>query len=88
MVKIVALDHVCRMQQVNDGCSDSFDEVPEKAITLTMRALLEIKEHYRGAWKEKAPAINPRLMGNIHRVSSQHLENREKCIPLPGRRQR
>ena len=44
LVKIVALDDVCRMQQVNDGCFDSFDEVPEKAITLTMRALLEIKE--------------------------------------------
>ena len=39
IVKIVELDDVCRQQQVNDKCFASFDEVPKKAITLTIPAL-------------------------------------------------
>ena len=35
-VKVVSLDDVCRMQQVNDGCFASIDEVPRQALTLTM----------------------------------------------------
>lgn len=38
-VKVVNLDDVCRQQQVNDGCFDSFDEVPTHALTLTISAL-------------------------------------------------
>ncbi len=38
--KEVELDDICRMQQVHDGCFESFDEVPEKAITLTVPTLL------------------------------------------------
>ncbi|GAA4298694.1 glucosamine-6-phosphate deaminase [Anaerocolumna aminovalerica] len=39
-VKIVELDHMCRQQQVNDGCFNSIDEVPTHAVTLTIPALL------------------------------------------------
>lgn len=35
MVKTVLLDEVCRQQQVNDGCFDHLNQVPQKAITLT-----------------------------------------------------
>ena len=35
-VKVVPLDPVCRQQQVNDGCFESLDEVPQKALTLTL----------------------------------------------------
>lgn len=38
-VKVVPLDPVCRQQQVNDGCFESLDEVPQKALTLTIPAL-------------------------------------------------
>lgn len=38
-VKIVALDAVCRQQQVNDGCFDRLDAVPTHAMTLTVPAL-------------------------------------------------
>jgi len=38
--KVVTLDDTCRQQQVDDGCFDSFDEVPQKAITLTVPMLL------------------------------------------------
>jgi glucosamine-6-phosphate deaminase len=39
-VKIVDLDNTCRMQQVNDGCFASINEVPSHALTLTVPALM------------------------------------------------
>lgn len=42
-VKIVELEDVCRMQQVHDGCFDSFDEVPRHAFTVTVPALLKAR---------------------------------------------
>jgi glucosamine-6-phosphate deaminase len=41
IVKMVALDPVCRQQQVNDGCFPTLDEVPTHALTLTITALLD-----------------------------------------------
>ena len=38
-VKVVALDDVCRMQQVHDGCFASIDDVPTHALTLTVPTL-------------------------------------------------
>ena len=43
LVKIVTLDDVCRMQQVNDGCFASIEEVPKTALTLTIPALTSAK---------------------------------------------
>ena len=43
LVKEVTLDDVSRQQQVNDGCFERFDLVPESAITLTVPALLRAK---------------------------------------------
>ncbi|HEV3326166.1 MAG TPA: glucosamine-6-phosphate deaminase [Puia sp.] len=40
-VKIVALAPDCRQQQVNDGCFPSLAAVPERALTLTIPALLD-----------------------------------------------
>ena len=40
-VKVVHLDEICRMQQVNDGCFDSLDLVPRQAITLTIPTLFK-----------------------------------------------
>jgi glucosamine-6-phosphate deaminase len=40
MVKRVQLDHACRQQQVNDGCFETLDAVPEYALTLTIPALV------------------------------------------------
>lgn len=39
-VKAVALDPVCRQQQVDDRCFQTIDEVPTRAITLTIPTLL------------------------------------------------
>jgi len=43
LVKAVALDDVCRQQQVHDGCFPTFDDVPSHAITLTVPALMSAK---------------------------------------------
>ena len=39
VIKKVALDEVCRQQQVNDGCFKAIEEVPEFALTLTIPTL-------------------------------------------------
>ncbi len=39
-VKVVGLDEACRQQQVDDGCFASLDDVPQRAITLTVPTLL------------------------------------------------
>jgi len=39
-VKVVALDTMCREQQVLDGCFPTLDAVPRRAITLTVPTLL------------------------------------------------
>jgi glucosamine-6-phosphate deaminase len=39
VMKVVRLDHLCRMQQVNDGCFPSLNDVPEEALTLTIPVL-------------------------------------------------
>ena len=38
-IKEVELDEVCRNQQVNDGCFKDINDVPKKALTLTIPAL-------------------------------------------------
>ena len=42
-VKTVALDEVCRMQQVHDGCFATLHEVPTHAVTLTVPTLLSAR---------------------------------------------
>ncbi|HTN61417.1 MAG TPA: 6-phosphogluconolactonase [Devosia sp.] len=39
-VKVAMLDEVCRRQQVDDDCFARFEDVPERAITLTIPRLL------------------------------------------------
>ena len=41
MVKVVDLDEASRQQQVNDGCFRDLASVPQKALTLTIPALMK-----------------------------------------------
>ncbi|RPE07973.1 glucosamine-6-phosphate deaminase [Chitinophaga lutea] len=41
LVKVVDLDYACRQQQVNDGCFETFAQVPTHALTLTVPALMQ-----------------------------------------------
>ncbi len=44
MLKIVELDDICRQQQVNDGCFVRIDDVPKRAITMTMSAIMNVAQ--------------------------------------------
>jgi glucosamine-6-phosphate deaminase len=59
VVKIVELDDICRQQQVNDGCFGHLDEVPQKALSLTIPTLMNGKYLFcvvPGATKVRAVA--------------------------------
>lgn len=43
IVKVVDLDKDCRLQQVNDGCFATLEEVPTHAITITIPALFKTR---------------------------------------------
>jgi glucosamine-6-phosphate deaminase len=56
-VKVVRLDAACRQQQVDDQCFSTIEEVPERALTLTIPRLLAADRLYcsvPGAMKREA----------------------------------
>jgi glucosamine-6-phosphate deaminase len=70
LVKIVELDEVSRRQQVDDGCFATLAEVPRRAITLTVPALLSAAEIFcmvPGARKQAAvtAALHGPISGTV-----------------------
>ncbi len=66
LVKVVELDLVSRQQQVRDGCFKNLQEVPKKAITLTIPAILSAKFIYcMVPAHSKAEAVKRTLEGPI-----------------------
>lgn len=65
-VKIVELDAMCRMQQVNDGCFPAIEEVPTHAITLTIPSLMAAKHLFCVVpAATKANAVRNTVYGDI-----------------------
>ena len=65
-VKPVALDEICRNQQVNDGCFAHIDDVPGTAITLTVPTLFAGGQLFCIVpAKTKAAAVRATLCGEI-----------------------
>jgi len=65
-VKPVALDDICRNQQVHDGCFSHIDDVPKTAMTLTVPTLFAGKHLFCIVpAKTKAPAVHATLCGDI-----------------------
>ena len=65
-VKVVELEHACRVQQVNDGCFATIDDVPATAITLTIPALLKAANIFCVVpGTRKAEAVRNTLTGPI-----------------------
>lgn len=65
-VKPVVLDDVCRNQQVHDGCFSHIDDVPQRAMTLTVPTLFAGKHLFCIVpAKTKAPAVYATLYGEI-----------------------
>ena len=66
LVKKVALDPVCRQQQVNDGCFADLSQVPTHALTLTVPALMGGKRLFCVVpASTKAQAVRGTLYGPI-----------------------
>ncbi|MGD8780459.1 MAG: glucosamine-6-phosphate deaminase [Ignavibacteria bacterium] len=66
VVKIVELDEKCRIQQVNDGCFETIEDVPKKAITLTIPVLMSAKYlSIVAPGKTKAAAIKDTLNSDV-----------------------
>ncbi len=69
LVKIVELDEACRRQQVNDGCFATFDDVPRRALTLTIPALRGARTVIGTvAGPRKAAAVRAALHGPVSTV--------------------
>ena len=43
-LKIVELDEACRQQQVNDGCFATLDDVPRRALSVTIPTMMRCKK--------------------------------------------
>jgi len=81
LVKVVNLDEVSRLQQVEDGCFAMLAEVPVQAITLTIPALLSAAELFcmvPGAQKKRA--VTNALYGPIDgSVPASALRTHPQC---------
>lgn len=65
-VKIVELDETCRCQQVNEKCFEKLEQVPRKALTMTVPALLEAEWMFCIVpFEKKAPAVRNTVFGEI-----------------------
>lgn len=65
-VKVVALDEACRMQQVHDGCFPAPADVPRQALTLTIPAILSVREIFCVVpGSRKAQAVRDALEGTV-----------------------
>ena len=82
IVKCVKLDNICRMQQVNDGCFSSLNEVPEYAVTLTVPALMAAKYNFCVVpATTKANAVKNTLEGEINEMCpATILRNKDNAI--------
>ncbi|MGH2649549.1 MAG: glucosamine-6-phosphate deaminase, partial [Ginsengibacter sp.] len=79
LVKVVSLDDVCRQQQVNDGCFANLSEVPTRALTLTIPALLKAESIYcMVPGSNKADAVFHTLK---EKVSEQYPSSILRCHP-------
>ena len=83
LVKVVALDPVCRQQQVNEKCFERLDLVPSEALTLTIPALL------RGRWlfcivpfASKAEAVSHTVCGPVSERCPASIRRREEHARL------
>lgn len=82
VVKPVKLDEVCRNQQVNDGCFESIEEVPQYAITLTIPTLISAKYNFCVVpAKTKAVAVKNTVEGEISEACpASILRNKDNAI--------
>ena len=82
-VKPVALDEICRQQQVNDGCFAKLDDVPKTAITLTVPTLFAGDHLFCIVpTATKANAVRATLCGEIGEACPATVLRRHKSAVL------
>lgn len=67
LVKIIELDEMSRMQQLNEGWFNSLEEVPQQALSLTIPAIMKSK--YISCFvpdKRKSEAVHQTLSGPVN----------------------
>lgn len=78
-VKVVELDEICRMQQVNDGCFAKIEDVPYTAITLTIPMLTSADYIFCTVpAKTKAKAVSATVKGEITEACPASILRRHK----------
>jgi len=83
MVKTVELDEVSRAQQVHDGCFGSLDQVPKKALTLTMPTILNADQiSVVVPASSKADAVKKTLHGPISTACPASILRKHKDVIL------
>ncbi len=79
---IVELDEVCRKQQMNEGWFKTFDEVPQKAISMSIKQIMKSKHIVCSVPdKRKAKAIKScfeKEVSNLHPASI--LQTHKNCV--------
>ena len=82
-IKVVELDDVCRQQQVNDGCFDTFDDVPNQAMTLSMSYIMSVPEAICVVPTDrKANAVYNALYGPVATACPSSILRRHKNAAL------
>ena len=82
-VKVVELDEVCRMQQVDEGCFEQIQDVPKSAITLTIPALMGAKHLICVVpGSAKRPAVNNMIHGEIETNCPASILRKHKSCKL------
>jgi len=81
--RVVDLDERCRAQQVNDRCFASLDEVPARAITLTIPALFFAKKLFcMVPGESKAWAVKETVLGEIREHLPASILRMHPCATL------
>jgi glucosamine-6-phosphate deaminase len=80
-VKVVELDKICRQQQVDDECFATLNDVPHKAITLTVPSLLQGEQLFCSIPGEhKAAAVRAMMEAPVSgRVPASALREHPCC---------
>ena len=63
---VVELDDTCKMQQVGEGWFETIDDVPKKAITMTVHQIMQSKKIISCVpYKQKAKAVKDTIENDV-----------------------
>ena len=86
VIKVVTLDTMCRQQQLAEGWFKSLEEVPERALTLTIPTLFKVPKLIVSVpGIRKSTSRTPRSPGtNLNQFPGNYPAHTSGCHALPG----